>query len=275
MGKGKKIFLGSIVIIVLVGLATVGFMIVRAASLSVSDTFSDETKIGKGTNKVNLSSGQITLAQCYSPNPSWSLVYSGTTVRDISNLSSIATVQKDIYCDDYNCVLWTYNATAPTTVCIATDPNVYGNILWSKYDYCTGTQPCSTSVTWATSNFSLSTVNGDIGGTHPTNLAVGNNATNVGGSNWLERFYTSAPGTFPAMDACKAKGLGWRLPNILELDSIRGSSPYIWLPNFTGNYYWSSSESNSTNAYVMSSNGNVYDASNKSSGNYVRCARAY
>lgn len=269
MGKKKKIFLGSIILIVLVGLAAAGYMVVRAATQSVSDTFSDETKLGTGTTKVNLGSGQITLATCYSPNPSWSKI-ADTTVRDISNLTSSVTIAKDIYCDNDNCLLWTDGAAAPTTVCVATNSDVYGNILWSKADSSTGS-------TWSDSNFSI--LMGDIGGTHASSLTVGSGATNVGSKNWLERFYTNTAGMFNAMDFCKTKGLGWRLPNILELDSIRdqakGSSPYTRLPNIVGNGYWSSSEGNSAGAYYLYFNDGGVNGDNKSGGGYVRCVRAY
>jgi len=243
---------------------------------SVSDSFADETKIGTGTNKVTISGGTITLEPCYAPNPSWTKT-ADTLVRDIAGAYN-ATVAKDIYCDDYNCVLWTDGAEAPGTVCIATDANVYASILWSKTDYCTGAQPCATTQTWADSNFSIS--GGDIGGTHTT-LGVGNSNVAIGTKNWLERYYsTSSAGTFNAMDACKTKGLGWRLPTIVELDSIRdqakGGAPYTYLSNIVSTYYWSSSEFSSTYPFYLNfSNGNVNPNLAKSSAFYVRCVRGY
>jgi len=262
-----------IVLSLVIALMVVATLVVYA--LSVSDTFDDETQTAYGTGKIEITGGQAKLASCYTPDPSWTLTYDDTVVRDISSLSSKATVTKDIYCDDTNCILWPYNAAAPTTVCIATDSYVYGNILWSKTDYCTGAQPCSTGVTWSDTNFSLS--GGDIGGTHTASLLVGDNESNVGNKKWLERYYTTASGTFNAMDACKAKGSGWRLPTILELDSIRdqakGSSPYTRLPNIVANNYWSSSESSSTNAYRLNFiDGNVSNKY-KSGSNAVRCVR--
>lgn len=269
MRKKRKAFFGLIALVIVVGIAATAYVIVRAATQSVSDTFADETKLGTGTTKVDLGSGQITLSACYSPTPAWSKI-ADTTVRDISSLTYSTTIAKDIYCDNNNCVLWTDGAAAPTTVCVATDSNVYGNILWSKAD-------SSTSVTWSDSSFSI--IMGDIGGTHTASLTVGNTATNVGSKNWLERFYTNTAGMFNAMDICKAKGLGWRLPTILELDSIRdqakGSSPYTRLPNITATFYWSSSEINSTNAYILYFvDGSVFNY-NKSLGYYARCVRAY
>jgi hypothetical protein len=210
----------------------------------------------------------------YSPNPSWTKI-TGTTVRDISNLSSAATIAKDIYCDNNNCILWTSGASAPNAVDLVADSNVYGNILWSKTDYCTGAQPCFTSVTWATSNFSIS--GGDIGGIHPSGLQAGTTSTDIGNKNWLAKDYVSTPGTFPVQDVCKAMGPGWRLPNLLEFDSIRdqakGSSPYTRLPNIIGAAYWSSTEYDSSDAeYLNFNNGAVgITGAGKTGYNYARC----
>ncbi len=252
---------------ILMVILLIGIGIVWAAS--ASDTFSDETKMGKGTEKIEVSGGQVKIGQCYSPTPAWQKV-ADTTVRDISSLLATATVDKDIYCDDNNCLLWTDGAEAPTTVCVATDPNVYGNILWAKAD-------SSAGKTWADSNFSI--FGFDIGGTHPSGLKVGNNSSDVSSRNYLERNYSNTQGMFDAMDICKTKGSGWRLPNILELDSIRdqakGSAPYTRLPNMASNVYWSSSEDSSTNAYNLNFlNGNV-TSNNKSVRIYVRCVRAF
>jgi hypothetical protein len=208
----------------------------------------------------------VKLGECYAPNPAWAKI-ADTTVRDISSLLATATVDKDIYCDNDNCLLWTDEAEAPTTVCVATDPNVYGNILWAKTD--------SGITTWADSNFSL--FGFDIGGTHPSGLKVGNNSADVSSKNYLERNYSNTQGMFNAMDLCKAKGSGWRLPNILELDSIRdqakGSAPYTRLPSMASANYWSSSENSSTNAYNLNFNNGNVNSYNKSNSYYVRCVR--
>lgn len=256
-------------------LTTLGIVIFFAAAaavvyaLTVTDTFSDETKIGAGTTKVAIAGGQAKLAECYLPSPSWTKI-ADTIVRDISSLSSSATVAKDIYCDDNNCVLWTDGAAAPTTACIATDSNVYGNLLWSKTDDSTGS-------TWSDSNFSISS--GDIGGTHPSSLTIGNGSADASSKNWLNNYYTNTPGMFNAMDTCKAKGSGWRLPNILELDSIRyqakGSSPVTGLPNIVAASYWSSSEYSSTYPYYMIFSNGIVNVSNKSNAYYVRCVRPF
>jgi len=79
------------------------------------------------------------------------------------------------------------------------------------------------------------------------------------------------------MDECKALGSGWRLPNILELDSIRdqakGSAPYTYLPNIVSSGYWSSTECSSTGACALFfSTGSVRTTSKTYSG-YVRCVR--
>ncbi|MGD0576648.1 MAG: DUF1566 domain-containing protein [Candidatus Staskawiczbacteria bacterium] len=226
--------------------------------------------------------GGITLAPCYAAVSGWVKCAAGVSVRDITGAYN-NYVTKDIYCDgtgactsttdNGNCILYTSGATPTATECIATDTNVYANLLWKKAD-------TSTSKTWAnTANNSISISGGDIGGTHTTNTA-GNNNQSIGGYNWLERNYTSTNGTapyYPAMDACKALGLGWRLPNILELDSIReNASPYTHLPNITAGYYWSSSENSSSSAWnLYFGNGVANGSSGKSASYYVRCVRGY
>ncbi|MCX6719774.1 MAG: DUF1566 domain-containing protein, partial [Candidatus Staskawiczbacteria bacterium] len=245
---------------------------------SVGSSFSNETKIGAGTTGVALNGG-VTIAPCYAPNPSWTLVGTSpsTVVRDLSVTANSTTyINKDIYCDSINCILWTAGATAPGTVCISTDANVYSNLLWSKTD-------TSATKAWAnTANSTVSIAGGDIGGTHATNK-VGSGSTSIGTYKWLERYYTSTNGTapyYPAMDACKLKGLGWRLPTILELDSIRDQTAsggiYSRLPGMTANDYWSSSGYSATSPfglYFYSGNVDAYSA--KSTANYVRCVRGY
>ena len=267
-----KILVGIFSIIVAMA---VGFLMVRASPDSVSDTFSDETKIGKGTEKVAIdtTAGQVKLAECYSPSPSWN--WSTTTiVRDIANLSnSDVTITKKIFCDDSNCIFLPDGAATPTTaVCIAIDNDVYANLLWSKTD-----AGAPTKYTWADSSFSIS--GGDIGGTHDATLDCGDENEFIGAKNWLERYYATTTGTFNAMDACKAKGSGWRLPTLLELDGIRdqakGSFPYSRLPNILASRYWSSTEYSASDAYLL----NFYDgqvcSSLKCSSYYVRCVREY
>ncbi|KPJ55727.1 hypothetical protein AMJ49_06485 [Parcubacteria bacterium DG_74_2] len=261
--KSYKII--AVISIVIIAVA-VGFLIVRASPDSVSDTFSDEANIGSAEKiEIDVSAGQVKLAECYSANPSWTKV-ADTIVRDInSTTTATATTSKDIYCDDYNCILWTDGAATSTTVCIATDSNVYGNILWSKTDV-SGTKQYG--------EYGNSLTGDQIGGTHTSGLIVGNNGVNVGTKNWLNRYYTS--GTFPAMAACKDKGSGWRLPTILELDSIRDQakgSPYSYLPNIVASDYWSSSEDSANNGYTLYfGNGDVSNHT-KSYYSYVRCVR--
>ena len=269
--KKSKILIGVIGAIIVSVL--VGYWIAKASSDSVSDTFTDETKIGKGTEKVDIATttGQVKLAECYSPSPSWD--WSTTTiVRDISNLgNALATTTKKIFCDASNCILLPDSAATPTAaVCIATDSNVYANLLWSKTD-----AGAPTTYTWADSYFSIS--GGDIGGTHSADLRAGTGNTLIGARNWLERYYTSAAGTFDAMDACKAKGSGWRLPNILELDSIRdqakGSAPYSRLPGIQSHYYWSSTESGSATAWGLYFSDGSVSPNDKVNRYSVRCVR--
>lgn len=267
--KNFKIFVG--IILFLVGIIIIGILVVTANPDYISDTFTNESKIGKGTQRIQISTstGEAKLAECYYPNPEWNKV-ADTVVRDINSTSSSATTSKDLYCDNYNCVFMTDGVTPSVPLCVATDPDVYGNILWSKTD-------SGSSVAWATSNFSIA--GGDQGGMHPSGLTVGANAYNVGLKYWLERYYTSPSGTFPAMDLCKAKGSGWRLPNILELDSIRdmtkGSAPYTYLPNMMTGGYWSSTQTDISNAYgLYFSTGNAFYGA-KTGGYHVRCVRDF
>jgi len=254
-----------LIILVVVAIGGAVFVIVRASSTYVADSFTDETKIGKGTTGVyvDTSNGQVKLPECYTASPSWSKV-ADTNVRDISADYNV-TVAKDIYCDDNNCILYTNEEIPPSVVCIATNSGVYANILWAKAD--------SSAGTWGPSGTGIS--GGDIGGTHG-NINVGNNSVSVNSKKWLERYYASASGTYAAMDTCKAKGSGWRLPNILELDSIRdqgkGTAPYTYLPGIAS-YYWSSTEYSSTNAYSLYFNdGSVHDY-DKTYNFSVRCVR--
>jgi hypothetical protein len=233
---------------------------------TITDSFADESKIGTGTTYVDISSGAL-IMPCYTPTPSWTKV-ADTLVRDIAGAYN-STIAKDIYCDDNNCILWTDGATAPGTVCIATDANVYGNVLWSKTNE-------SGTYTWSDSNFDL--IGEDIGGAHPT-FSLGANNVAIGGKKWLERYYSnSASGMFNAMDACKTKGLGWRLPTIIELDEIRDQakgSPYSYLPNIVANAYWSSSEYSTSNAYFLNFSLGYAYGNTKSISSFVRCVRGY
>lgn len=252
------------------------FLIVKANPDSVSDTFTDETKIATGTVKMNIATttGQVTLAECYGPDSEWTKE-ADTIVRDISNLGDASsTINKDIYCDDHNCILWTDGVSLPsaTTVCIATNSNVYGSILWSKTD--------RGSYQYGESGTAL--YGDQIGETHASGLKTGNNQIDKGGRTWLNRYYSD--GTFPAMNACKSGGSGWRLPNALELDGIRdqdkGSAPYTRLPNIVSGDYWTSTDSGDASkaAPLDFSNGNFgpgqgtdYKHHNK----YIRCIREH
>ena len=256
------------ILIIILGIIAVGavtFIIVRASSTYVSDTFTDETKIGKGTEKVyvDTSAGQVKLPECYTASTSWAKV-KDTLVRNIAGAYD-ATVAKDIYCDDNNCILYTDGEIPPAVVCVATNSNVYANLLWSKTD--------STSDDWGPSE---GITGNDIGGTHG-NINVGNDPDNVNAKNWLERYYASDASTYDAMDRCKAKGSGWRLPNILELDSIRdqakGAAPYTYLPGIVSSSYWSSTETSSTSAYYPNFDTGSVRSNDKTNSYYVRCVK--
>jgi len=195
-----------------------------------------------------------------------------TTVRDYYTVGdSTATVNKDIYCDDENCVLKTDGASAPSgDICVATSSDVYMGALWDK-------QNASTSAEYGQYGDTLSSL-GVVGGTHDGSLEVGDdNDTGPAGNDWLDKDYDSGSYTFPAMDACTSKGEGWKLPNIRELDSIRdqsnSSDPYTDLPNMQSANYWSSTELDSISAYYLYFyNGNV-DNYGKFHSHYVRCVR--
>jgi hypothetical protein len=264
----------SIFLIVVMVVASIWSIVLAS---SVSDSFANEIKIGRGSTPAMATTnvvinGGIQLAPCYTPSGAGWTKIADTLVRNIAGAYN-ATIAKDIYCDGDdtaggNCILWTDGAGAPTTVCIATDANVYGNLLWDRKDL-------SATKAWGPANAILA---GDIGGTHTTNT-VGNGGTAIGTYKWLERYYTSAVGTYLAMDGCKAKGLGWRLPNILELDSIRdqakGVAPYSRLPNIVSNSYWSSSEFSGANPFHLNFNGGSVSSLAKSTAFYVRCVRGY
>lgn len=290
----KHISLALIVIVSVMAFAS----IVLAAS--VSKTFTTEADISGGvgretTNVVGVNGtapfGGIKIAPCYSPVSPWLLVGTSPTtmVRNLSVTANATTyIAKDIYCDTVRCILWTPAPAAPPsgTICIATNPNVYPQtvlgygLLWRMTD--------SGSKAWAASyapyyNTLLSGYNTkDIGGTHTANKAGSGNTT-ITNYKWLERFYTSPVGSYPAMDTCKALGLGWRLPNILELDSIRDSTPtgggvYSRLPGIVASDdYVSASELG-----ALYSLGMYFSSGTVAGGNYgkyfghnVRCVRGY
>jgi hypothetical protein len=79
------------------------------------------------------------------------------------------------------------------------------------------------------------------------------------------------------MDICTAKGEGWYLPNIRELDSIRDQSntsdPYTDLPNMSSDRYWSSTEGSADYAYYLYFGGGDVTTRSKSLASDVRCVR--
>lgn len=76
---------------------------------------------------------------------------------------------------------------------------------------------------------------------------------------------------YPARDACKA--LGGRLPTIAELlEMYNYKSTYG--NNFQSSYYWSATESSSSNAYTVNLlNGNINNYTKYTTYNYTRCVR--
>ncbi len=268
---GLEVYSVTVTIILIL---VMSFLITRANPDSISDTFTDETQIASVAKlEIATTTGQVTLAECYSPNSEWAKE-TDTIVRDISSLSASATTSKDIYCDDYNCILWADGValSSTTTVCIATNSNVYGGLLWSKTD--NGSEEYGERG---------SPLYGDqIGGTHASGLMAGNNNVNKENRDWINRYHST--GTFPAMAACKAKGSGWKLPNALDLDGIRdqdkGSAPYTRLPNIISGDYWTSTDSGDTNKATPLdfSDGNIGPGGGtdyRNNNRYVRCVREH
>ena len=208
----------------------------------------------------------------YSPTGSWGAKID-TTVRDYYTVDdSTATVEKDIYCDDENCIFLTDAATTPSgDVCVAENAGVYMGVLWDKTN-------ADSRYSYGEFDSTLSSL-GVVGGTHNANLEVGIfNLTEAAGKDWLDEGYDSNTYTFPAMDACIAKGEGWRLPNIRELDSIRDelnfSDPNTGLPNMLSDNYLSSSEADSGAPYGLAfNNSRLVSAVPKFDSYEVRCVR--
>ena len=264
----KKVML--LVGVVVAVSAGAGLYVAFATPTFVQDTFSDETKVGKGTEKVEIDTalGQVSLAECYTANTGWTF-HATTNVRDIAGAYN-ETVTKDIYCDGTAgvdaevCILVTSEHIPDPIVCVATDANVYGNILWAVED--------NGSAVWGPAE---GISGGDVGGYHSAELRAGNGNTLVGNLAWLERYYQSPAGTYLAMDACKARGDGWRLPTIMELDSIRdqgiGSAPYSRLPGIASTGYWSSAEFSATSAYCLYFGGGDIYSYDRGNSRRVRC----
>jgi hypothetical protein len=264
----SKKFNFLVLFLVVVIAIILGFLFVKADPDAIIDSFTDESKIDEGTEKVliDTASGTVKLAPCYYTNGTWQKI-ADTVVRDISTSSASATVNKDIYCDDSNCVLWTdEGGTPPNPLCVATDPNVYGNILWSRAN-----EP-------STYTYGPETpLSGDqIGGIEPSGYYAGANSRSIGGKTWLSRYYVT--GGFPAMNACRSKGPGWRLPTALELDSIRDMTvtPKSRLPGIIESAYWSATEYSNMEAFYLDFFSGYFDSARKSLYPlYVRCVRDY
>jgi hypothetical protein len=81
------------------------------------------------------------------------------------------------------------------------------------------------------------------------------------------------------MDACLAKGTGWRLPNIREIDSIRdqsnSSAPYTDLPNIVSDFYLTSTSISQyyADTIYFPTGGTSSNAEFRSSNLNVRCVR--
>ena len=75
--------------------------------------------------------------------------------------------------------------------------------------------------------------------------------------------------SYPARQACKA--IGGRLPNMNELFAIYAGRATTYGNNFQADFYWSSTENNSTNAYSFTFRYGIAGYFNKSNVFYVRC----
>ena len=84
---------------------------------------------------------------------------------------------------------------------------------------------------------------------------------NLGSMNWHE-----------AKIACKSLGPGWRLPTKDELNMFYENKEEIG--GFANNFYWSSTEFDSFNAWKQSFNSGNQANGNKASNYYVRAVRA-
>jgi len=69
---------------------------------------------------------------------------------------------------------------------------------------------------------------------------------------------------------CEEQGEGWRLPTRQELLKAYEQK----MSGFTTNFYWSSTEYSSNNAWSQYFVNGYQSAFNKVSGNYVRCIRS-
>ena len=75
-----------------------------------------------------------------------------------------------------------------------------------------------------------------------------------------------------AKKACEALGKGWRLPTIDELNIMYQNKSKI--SDFENSWYWSSSEYNSSFAWLQEFSTGGQNYYEKSSTNYVRAVRS-
>lgn len=258
---------------------------IHANPTFIKDDFTDELMIRKIQGlEIDTEKGEIFLARCYQPISEWTFIET-TEVRDIEGKST-DTVTKDIYCDNEACILWTHDPEPDpslkdkpgNSVCIGQDINVYANILWAKED--------QVAAKWGDANYNtqITSISGyQIGGIIPAGSTAGSN-NNIISGNFLNRYYNSRvdeDDKFPAMDACKQRGSGWRLPTIIELDSIRDQSkedtPRTHLPNISSlsyHIYLTSSERTEPGIFGISAGGSIANLS-KDSNRSIRCVRDY
>jgi hypothetical protein len=76
-----------------------------------------------------------------------------------------------------------------------------------------------------------------------------------------------------AKSACAALGYGWRLPTKEELNELYKHKDEIG--GFAAAYYWSSSEGNTSNAWIQFFSNGVQASDGKNYTSYVRAVRAF
>jgi hypothetical protein len=112
-----------------------GYFISDDGSLVAENAEGSFIAIGIAEGEYAGGGGETCSGFTYSPTGSWGSKID-TTVRDYYTVdNSSATVAKDIYCDDTNCIFLTDDATAPSgDVCVAESEGVYMGALWDKTD---------------------------------------------------------------------------------------------------------------------------------------------
>ena len=78
---------------------------------------------------------------------------------------------------------------------------------------------------------------------------------------------------YEALEACEKLGSGWRLPSIEELHVM--CEVLEKKGNFNDSWYWSSSEFDTSDAFIKYLNSGAQSVDDKSNTGYVRAVRAF